>query len=885
GGRGGGRDGGRFGGREGGRGGRGFPGRGGGGNFSIPPGPPPEPVRSTLLAPQLETLFPCRPSFGTAGKAIVVWANHYQVDLKEDAGDIFHYDVLFCFHDATPTQEVRPKFVCLKVLGLLVKQLKVDFPDATVVTDGRRNIYTPTQLPFDNRMLVVTEQFESGKSKLWDVYIKAADPVAIRMAQVKEFFAGQLTVTPYDAIMALDIALRATANERFVAVGRNFFSNAGCQQLGEGAELWFGYHQSLRPTQTKLTLNIDMAATSFIEESSLVDYILKACGDRSNVLGMDPQALRHAGKIVKGVLVVATHRPNMKKNFKITGITSTTASSTYFDGADGQKCSVADYFAQKYAPLKHPEWPCVQFGSKAKGQALPIEVCRTVGGQKAVRKETPNQVASIIRYTCTKPEERRRKIEDQITNTHFEQDNCLAAFGLKIAPKMLAVSARQLDDPELLYSNNAVERPRDGSWNLRGKGFYEGQDLGSFAIISLCDPRAEREITQFFQKLVNQLAALSMRGPRGGDPPLLTRDRRQPVEALFSDAIRAAEQVFGAPPRVVFCVNPTNDTLNYADLKRASDVTFGIPSQCMLLKHATKASPQYIANIMLKVNMKLGGRNSICRADLPKVGERPTIIFGCDVTHISHIDKSKPSIASCVATMDKYASHHAACVRKQGHGVDFIEDMQGMTHELLRRFYQETHVKPERILVYRDGLSEGQFQATMKREVEAMRKACATLEPDYAPAITYVVVQKRHHTRIFPTQMHETDNKSGNCKAGTVVDTGICHPTEYDFYLMSHSGLQGTSRPAHYHVLLDEIQFDPNELHTLTYQLCYTFARCTRAVSVVPACYYSHLVAERARIFLIDSSDGGSTVDGNFVEATDRMLDVHRDLNRVMYYL
>lgn len=29
-------------------------------------------------------------------------------------------------------------------------------------------------------------------------------------------------------------------------------------------------------------------------------------------------------------------------------------------------------------------------------------------------------------------------------------------------------------------------------------------------------------------------------------------------------------------------------------------------------------------------------------------------------------------------------------------------------------------------------------------------KACASLEEDYMPPVTFVVVQKRHHTRLFP---------------------------------------------------------------------------------------------------------------------------------------
>ncbi len=43
--------------------------------------------------------------------------------------------------------------------------------------------------------------------------------------------------------------------------------------------------------------------------------------------------------------------------------------------------------------------------------------------------------------------------------------------------------------------------------------------------------------------------------------------------------------------------------------------------------------------------------------------------------------------------------------------------------------------------------------------------------------------------------------RSGNIPPGTTVDTGITHPTEFDFYLCSHAGIQGTSRPSHYHIV------------------------------------------------------------------------------------
>lgn len=44
--------------------------------------------------------------------------------------------------------------------------------------------------------------------------------------------------------------------------------------------------------------------------------------------------------------------------------------------------------------------------------------------------------------------------------------------------------------------------------------------------------------------------------------------------------------------------------------------------------------------------------------------------------------------------------------------------------------------------------------------------------------------------RLFCADKKEQSGKSGNIPAGTTVDAGITHPTEFDFYLCSHQGIQ-----------------------------------------------------------------------------------------------
>jgi len=214
-----------------------------------------------------------------------------------------------------------------------------------------------------------------------------------------------------------------------------------------------------------------------------------------------------------------------------------------------------------------------------------------------------------------------------------------------------------------------------------------------------------------------------------------------------------------------------------------------------------------------------------------------------------------------------------------------------MIRELLIQFYRSTRFKPIRLIMYRTGVSEGQFQQVLVHELKAIREACVRLEVGYQPGITFVVVQKRHHTRLFCADKKEQIGKSGNIPAGTTVDSVITHPTEYDFYLCSHAGIQGTSRPSHYHVLWDDNNFASDDIQTLTYQLCHTYVRCTRSVSIPAPAYYAHLVAFRARYHLIDKdhdSGNGSHSSTHGEEQSlismSKCVTVHQDTQKVMYF-
>ena len=305
----------------------------------------------------------------------------------------------------------------------------------------------------------------------------------------------------------------------------------------------------------------------------------------------------------------------------------------------------------------------------------------------------------------------------------------------------------------------------------------------------------------------------------------------------------------------------------YAEIKRIMHTELGCVSQCLVSTklNSPRGVAQYCSNVCLKLNVKLGGANVFLpSAYLRFISERPTIVFGCDVNHPGPHEEHVPSFCALAGSMDAKASRYVSACRAQTSKQEIILDLGNMVVEVLRKFYGACGQKPERLIFYRDGVSEGQFRAVMEEEIKAIREGCASLEPTYQPKITFVVCQKRHHTRFFPGQPGVAD-RTGNLSAGFCVDTDITHPTEYDFYLLSHAGLQGTSRPTHYTVLLDENELGVDDLQSLTYNLTYMYTRCTRSLSIVPAVRYADQIALLER-YHYDSSSRTAGGSDSFTE-------------------
>ncbi len=86
---------------------------------------------------------------------------------------------------------------------------------------------------------------------------------------------GRIRTIPMDAILALDVVMRHLPSMTYTPVGRSFFSSPDgyYHPLGGGREVWFGFHQSVRPSQWKMMLNIDVSATAFYKSQPVIEFM------------------------------------------------------------------------------------------------------------------------------------------------------------------------------------------------------------------------------------------------------------------------------------------------------------------------------------------------------------------------------------------------------------------------------------------------------------------------------------------------------------------------------------------------------------------------------------------------------------------------------------
>lgn len=526
----------------------------------------------------------------------------------------------------------------------------------------------------------------------------------------------------------------------------------------------------------------------------------------------------------------------------------------------------------------------VLIGGGASAKLFPANLLYIIPGQPM--RKTRELPANAIRV----PVDNKRCILENGRSLFYGTDSTNTGareFDLSLGDAMMSVPVVPLGAPTVRYRTEVNARnPRQpsiknipldfakyGSWNLRETSYFKPATqrfVWTYIELTLNNQFVclEQALNKFSHDLQSALNRVGMVQAHFQPIPLPQGHQRQlPTDSLpthhhakglaaqfeFIDQMIRTLRDKNGVNLVVFLL-PKKDMELYSAIKRVGDQRTGVATVCHVLKnnsyHKTygpKSSPDFYGNLSMKINLKMNSRsvNQSLAAKPPILGAG-TMILGIDVTHAGALAMSgAPSIAAVVGSVDEEFAQWPASLREnplvededgKRKSNEQVMDLKDMVMERLQGYFEANRQLPSRILIYRDGLSEGQFRMCEEQELpqiiaalEAVfkEKGRALSQGQQSIPIALICAVKRHHTRLFPTSDREQNTplligwkplNSGKAKfnfnpmPGTMVTEKITYGKGQDFFLISQKAQIGTARPTHYVVLKNMTSYTRDDI-------------------------------------------------------------------------
>ncbi|KAL1230452.1 Protein argonaute-1 [Trichinella pseudospiralis] len=825
-----------------------------------------------------------RNSSGQSGNKIELYTNFFSIKIPPDL-TFFHYNVeiLLTVNRGNGTEDVNItaatrmfspvdcRRFCIKIYKMLFgkDEIKKMWNYSHMFYDQRANLFSLKNLQITDSVeyTVVTPK---GRAK---ITIKPCNPLLIHIQDVVYALIHIGSDSERSALQALDIATSMKLYDMEVtAIGNKFFKPVADKlNIGGGVELFDGLFKSIRPMlaaacgECYLAFNIESVKAAFFASQPLLQSMMEELRlNNIPIKPLDERQIAQLNKKFSGIRVRTTH---LNRSVKMQCFSDKVPMSHVFTDDNGVETTVLEYFKERYGiSLRYPNLQMVKRGHTF----IPPELCNVEPNQRVPMMRLDDENHRMIVQTCAVPPiQRYHEILAKSAAIGGDDHDLFAdAMGLKKSLNMLRVKGRVLPAPLVQYHsdsrNSGKVEPRNGQWDMKHNKVFVAAEISHWALCNMCPNLQHAEIVQFVELLVRKAAHMGIKmNPKPSSYDCIhPRESLERMKTYFDYLIRQKDATYA------ICVIPEKNEMLRRSIKYYGEVVNGVVTQILLRNTVLKGfqgkkSETLYMQIMLKVNAKNGGvNNEISQSSLISNMwlNRSMLFMGFDVNHPPALSRREresaevplePSVVGAVCNCGRTQFDYRIRYRLQDARKEEIEREKviGVVLEFLKEYQRNNdNTLPKSVIVYRDGVSESQFEMVLQSEKVSLQEAFSKFRRGYSPKLTIVIVQKRHHTRFFKTHINPRDNNlNQNIPAGTVVDTGPVSCRLFDFYLCSHLGIQGTSRPTLYTVLYDENDFNADEMQGVTYLLCQTYQRCNKSVSMPAPVYHAHHAATRGK--------------------------------------
>ncbi|CAG2101955.1 unnamed protein product [Medioppia subpectinata] len=718
--------------------------------------------------------------------------------------------------------------------------------------DGQRFLYVSQQLPTVAAAPItrtVTIQLDGFPEQTFEVRIQYVR--AVSMAPLVEYFSGHNPAANAEdfreSIQALEIVMRYMPAQTLVLVFRNLFSRDGRRQVAANVEIAAGHSQAIYVTESGVTANFDRAFTLMVTGGPLTAFIERELNIRDiRNHRFTAEDIRRVSARINGLTMYTNHILNngvpQRRNITMNSMVAARVHEHTFTDGNGQSVTVEAYFRDTY-PHTGQLLRNVGLIKARNGNYFPVDVCHVPDQPMPRRMVTPEMTQQIVRSANSQdPSTRFGLIQQSAEEVEAVSRALMASFGLELNLVPIKLTGRVLPAPRLLGNQRGLE---------------SGRPLNRWAFFNYSqavDDNYQEYYDNFFPELIRNARE---NGITIVDHPVVNESHRLTRETIEADIAQYKDL------DMIFICLPV--TPIYKAVKRYGDRVYGVATQCILDQNLMRTPRGYFRNYVYKTKARTGGQNQVlapeCRPSALLGGssgqQRSTMVVGVDVIHSGVGQNQCPSIAASVASIDREFSVYHETVAGQPPNTELIPTYDQMFVKHLKAYQAKNNNSlPQSVILYRDGVSDGQLDQVLAVEIPLIRKAYDSIQKGFQFKLTAFVVQKRHHIRFMP--FARTNDARGreirNIPAGTVVDHTITHPLRDEFHLCSHNGLLGTSRHAKYVCLRDDHNLTADQKQLMSYNLCHTYCRCATPISIPVPVAYADLLATRAKVIVEDQN-------------------------------
>nr|AWH61378.1 putative piwi-1 [Actinia equina] len=726
---------------------------------------------------------------GTAGKVLPLSANYIPIYSPQQG--VFQYCVTF--DPVMDSKDMRYK---------LLHQHR-DFIGQTKAFDGI-TLYLPRKLEQEKTDLISEHPIDKIKVK-----------VTLTLTRV---------VPPDECLQVYNVLLRRIMKIlKMQQVGRYYYDPSRPAVIPQHKiELWPGYITSIQHYEGGLMLLCDVSHR-LLRTETVMNFMIDMYSKYKE---------RYQEETMKQLIgnIVLTRYNN--KTYRVDDIEWNKNPLSTFTSHNGEEITYIDYYRRAYGveitDMRQPllvHRPKKKDAEPGRRKTLEIvclipELCSMTGLTDAIRQDF-RVMKDISAHTRVGPMQRLDAMKKFIQNINScpEALEQLSSWGLKIDTSALQTEGRQLAAETIHFGNSSCSAGNNADWgrDATRQQVISAVDLHTWMIVFV--KRDQSKALEFIStmKQVTPVMGIGVRDPH----MIELRDDRTETY------LRSIRENLHPRVQMVVIIFPTSRDDRYAAVKKLCCVESPIPSQVINARTISQANKlrSVTQKIALQINVKLGG--TLWEVEIPS---KSLMVVGIDVYHDAA--RGGRSVGGVVCSINQSLTRWYSRVCFQSPGQELMDGLKMALTASLKKYHEVNNTLPTRIVVFRDGVGDGQLKVVSGYEVEQLSECFALFGEAYVPKLTVIVVQKRINTRLFQS---ESRVFSSRCSS-----TLSFRP---DFFLVSQNVRQGTVTPTHYVVVHNSSNWKLDIVQKLTYKLTHLYYNWPGTVSVPAPCQYAHKLA------------------------------------------